>query len=63
MKIYELFFIVILIIFSNFVTYYIVINDDFEVALQDLLSIFSAERLAISYQKVCQSEVINTLLR
>ncbi len=41
---------------------YLVINDDFEVALDDLQSIFSANRLRTHYQKAHNSELLHQLL-
>ncbi|NVK23158.1 MAG: guanylate kinase [Kangiellaceae bacterium] len=41
---------------------YLVINDDFELACQDLQAIFTARRLRIASQKVRQQQLIHDLL-
>jgi len=40
---------------------YLVVNDDFEVALQDLKSIIRTQRLRVSVQKTQQSKLLNNL--
>ncbi|MEE9343258.1 MAG: guanylate kinase [Gammaproteobacteria bacterium] len=49
---------------SHFDEYtYVIINDDFEQALQQLQAIFTAGQLTTDYQKNHQADVISTLLR